>query len=285
MISNPLSASTGNKGNGENLSRKSVNPTDSENKDFDKERLKGAVKDLEALFFYEILKEMRQSTQGGFLGKGMGNEVFGSLFDMEIAKLFSERGLGLGEIVLKQVSGREEYKKQESVSPLQELKWFPQNKEPFSVSLPDFQSKEEGTGGIEKKSSQRLPVEGPISSGFGWRSDPFSGERKFHGGIDIAAPSGQEIYPIDKGQVIFSGVTPGYGNIVVIDHGEGYISKYGHNLTNLVSVGDRVESGQVIALVGNTGKSTGSHLHFEVQHQGKRINPKNLAKFQQDDLG
>jgi len=87
---------------------KYTKPADSAPKDLTKDRLKGAVKDLEALFFYEILKEMRQSTQGGFLGKGMGNDVYGSLFDMEIAKLFAERGLGLGEIILKQIKGHEE---------------------------------------------------------------------------------------------------------------------------------------------------------------------------------
>ncbi len=130
-----------------------------------------------------------------------------------------------------------------------------------------------------------MPVDGRISSNFGWRSDPFSGEEKFHSGIDIAAPSGQEIYPINKGRVIFSGMTQGYGNTVVIDHGDGYITKYGHNLTNLVSVGDKVEPGQVIALVGSTGRSTGPHLHFEVQHQGKRVNPQELVKIQQGVLG
>lgn len=263
---------------------KYANPADSANKDWSKNRLKGAVKDLEALFFYEILKEMRQSTQGGFLGKGMGNDIFGSLFDMEIAKLFSERGLGLGEIILKQVTGREENRPDSPNSPPKELKLSPLAKESFPVSSTNHQSKDPGPEGVEQKSPLRLPADGRISSSFGWRSDPFSGEQKFHRGIDIAAPSGQEIYPINKGRVIFSGLTPGYGNTVSIDHGNGYISKYSHNLTNLVSVGDKVEPGQVIALVGNTGKSTGPHLHFEVQHQGKSISPQDLIKFQQSDL-
>lgn len=269
----------------ETLTGKSAGPTDPANKDLSKERLKGAVKDLEALFFYEILKEMRQSTEGGFLGKGMGNDIFGSLFDMEMAKLFSERGLGLGEIILKQISGREENKPGSPISPPKELNRSSLAKECFPGSSMDHQSKDRGTGELESKSPPRTPADGRISSGFGWRSDPFSGEQKFHGGIDIAAPSGREIYPINNGRVIFSGLTPGYGNTVVIDHGDGYISKYGHNLTNLVSVGDEVESDQVIALVGNTGKSTGPHLHFEVQHQGKKINPQNLVKFQQNGLG
>ena len=269
----------------ETPSGKVGNPADSVNKDMSKDRLKGAVKDLEAIFFYEILKEMRQSTQGGFLGKGMGNDIYGSLFDMELAKLFAERGLGLGEIILKQIKGREENRPDSPSLPPKEVKGSPLAKESFPVSSTDHQSKEPGARGLEQKSPLKFPADGRISSSFGWRSDPFSGEQKFHAGIDIAASSGQEIYPINSGRVIFSGNTRGYGNTVAIDHGDGYVSKYGHNLTNLVSVGDKVESGQVIALVGNTGKSTGPHLHFEVQHQGKRINPQDLVKFQQSDLG
>jgi Rod binding domain-containing protein len=80
--------------------------TDSGSPDSAKTRLKGAVKDLEALLFYEMLKEMRQTTQGGFLGKGMGNDIYTSLFDMEIAKVFAERGLGLGDLILKQINNR-----------------------------------------------------------------------------------------------------------------------------------------------------------------------------------
>ncbi|MBI4764764.1 MAG: rod-binding protein [Deltaproteobacteria bacterium] len=101
------------------------NPADSVDKDLSKDRLKGAVKDLEALFFYEILKEMRQSTQGGFLGKGMGNDLYGSLFDMEMAKLFAGRGLGLGQIILKQIERRGENGPENPSSTPKELKGPP----------------------------------------------------------------------------------------------------------------------------------------------------------------
>ena len=256
------------------------NQADSGNKEVDQTRLKGAVKDLEALFIYEMLKEMRQTTQGGFLGKGMGNDIYGSLFDMEIAKVFAERGLGLGEKILKQIEGREKNRSVNPSPPPKDLKISSLRKETGPVSSSDQQTEGPVSRVNDQETSLRMPVDGRISSNFGWRSDPFSGEEKFHSGIDIAAPSGQEIYPINKGRVIFSGMTQGYGNTVVIDHGDGYITKYGHNLTNLVSVGDKVEPGQVIALVGSTGRSTGSHLHFEVQHLGKRVNPQELVKIQ-----
>ncbi len=258
---------------------------DSGNKEVNQARLKGVVKDLEALFIYEMLKEMRQTTQSGFLGKGMGNDIYSSLFDMEVSKMFAERGLGLGELILKQINGREQNKAERSSSPREELKISSLKKEITPVS----QVKPGGEEGVSKVDDQgtpgSIPVDGRISSQFGWRADPFSGDEKFHSGIDIAAPSGREIYPINKGRVIFSGMTQGYGNTVVIDHGDGYVSKYGHNLTNLVVVGDSVDPGQVIALVGSTGRSTGPHLHFELQHQGKKVNPQELIKIRPVALG
>jgi peptidoglycan hydrolase FlgJ len=261
------------------------NQGDSGNKEVSKTRLKGAVKELEGLFIYEMLKEMRQTTQGGFLGKGMGNDIYGSLFDMELAKLFAERGLGLGELILKQMAGREESKPDRSSSPSEDLKGSSLRKEAPPVPPTEPGTQDSVLKVNDQEVSIKIPVDGRVSSDFGWRMDPFSGEEKFHAGIDIAAPSGREIYPVNKGRVIFSGMTQGYGNTVIIDHGDGYVTKYGHNFTNLVSLGDNVETGQVIALVGSTGRSTGPHLHFEVQHQGKRVNPQQLVKIQPGALG
>ena len=118
-----------------------------------------------------------------------------------------------------------------------------------------------------------LPVAGRISSGYGWRMHPIYGEEMFHHGIDIAAPEGSPIHAVRKGKVIFSGVERGYGNIVIIDHGDGFETKYGHNLVNLVKAGDEVDENTVIAEVGDTGVSTGPHTHFEVLYRGKSVNP------------
>jgi murein DD-endopeptidase MepM/ murein hydrolase activator NlpD len=112
-----------------------------------------------------------------------------------------------------------------------------------------------------------------VSSNFGVRQHPISGGKHFHGGIDIAAPAGSEIKAAGSGKVIFSGMAQGYGNLVEIDHGDGRVSRYGHNAANLVAVGDAVEAGQAIALVGSTGRATGSHVHFEVRQGGKPVDP------------
>ena len=114
---------------------------------------------------------------------------------------------------------------------------------------------------------------GRVSSSFGYRRDPFEGTQRFHHGIDIAAEAGAKVYPVKDGVVTFSGFRKGYGNIVEIDHGEGLVTRYAHNRANQVAVGDKVSSNTVIAEVGSTGRSTGPHLHFEVQHDGKKIHP------------
>ena len=114
---------------------------------------------------------------------------------------------------------------------------------------------------------------GWISSYFGMRNSPFKGGREMHKGIDIAAKEGVEILAVAGGVVTRSGVGTGYGNIVEIDHGNGYKTKYAHNKANLVIVGQAVKKGEPIALLGSTGRSTGPHVHFEVIKNGKAVDP------------
>lgn len=120
----------------------------------------------------------------------------------------------------------------------------------------------------------RVPVSGPVSSAFGWRQDPFSGKEAFHSGIDIAVPTGTAVQSVGPGTVVFSGTKPGYGEVVEIDHGQGLISRYAHNQSNLVRTGDRVGLGSVIARSGSSGRSTGPHLHLEIRKDGRPIDPK-----------
>lgn len=118
-----------------------------------------------------------------------------------------------------------------------------------------------------------LDVPGRITSAYGKRNDPFTGAPDFHEGIDIAAEFGSRIRPVCDGVVKFSGWQPGYGKVVIVRHGNGLETVYGHNATNLVRAGDRVNTESVLGLLGSTGRSTGPHLHFEARENGRSVNP------------
>lgn len=118
-----------------------------------------------------------------------------------------------------------------------------------------------------------FPSNAPTSSPFGWRVHPILGYRRFHAGLDFAASYGSTIRAADSGTVIFAGWYGGYGRTVIINHGGGITTLYGHASELYVSEGQTVQRGQAIASVGSTGLSTGPHLHFEVRRNGTPVNP------------
>jgi murein DD-endopeptidase MepM/ murein hydrolase activator NlpD len=118
------------------------------------------------------------------------------------------------------------------------------------------------------------PTRGWISSGFGYRKSPLTGRRQFHRAVDFATRIGTPIIATADGIVISSKKDSHLGNIIEIDHGKGFVTRYGHNSSNFVKKGERVKRGQVIGTVGNTGRSTGPHLHYEVHLNGVAVNPR-----------
>ena len=171
---------------------------------------------------------------------------------------------------------------------------------PTSLSVPDFIKELERVSGQIDRKSKRLgalesslmdkqlqaavypagwPTDGGwVSSGFGVRSDPFTGRTAFHEGVDIASRFGSVIKAMGGGVVSFAGHKDGYGVTVEINHGNGYTTRYAHCKTVLVRVGDRITKGQDVAQVGSSGRSTGPHLHFEVLRDGKSVNPGSYLK-------
>lgn len=115
-----------------------------------------------------------------------------------------------------------------------------------------------------------------MASGYGWRIDPVYHIRRFHQGMDFSAPIGTDIFATGNGTVTFAGWRQGYGETVEVDHGFGYKTRYAHCYKIVARKGQRVKRGDVIALVGNTGKSTGPHVHYEVHYNGKPIDPRNF---------
>lgn len=125
---------------------------------------------------------------------------------------------------------------------------------------------------------QQTPEGRPVRSGwlssyFGRRTDPFHGKTRWHNGVDFAGKEGSDVLAVASGVVTFAGENNGYGEMVEIDHGEGYVTRYAHNKENLVAKGDIVKKGAVVALMGNTGRSTGPHVHFEVYKNGRAVDP------------
>lgn len=165
-----------------------------------------------------------------------------------------------------------------------------------SMNVPDFiQSLEELSSRIEDRSQQLgvleemimtrnlqaevVPTGRPITRGwlssyYGMRTDPFSGRRTHHSGIDFAGKNGSDVVAVAAGVVTFSGTRSGYGRLVEVNHGKGYVTRYGHNSENLVEVGQTIKKGQVIAKMGSSGRSTGPHVHFEVLLNGRAVDPK-----------
>lgn len=139
-------------------------------------------------------------------------------------------------------------------------------------------SDDEGGGGsddnyVQGTGAMGWPCSGPITSPFGYRTHPIFGTTIFHAGIDIGVDYGTPIHAADSGVVVYSGWISGYGNAVIIDHGGGISTLYGHNQSLAVSEGQSVSKGSVIAYAGSTGNSTGPHCHFEVDVNGSPVNP------------
>ena len=119
---------------------------------------------------------------------------------------------------------------------------------------------------------------GWISSGFGERNDPFTGKKATHQGLDFAGTKGSEVVAVASGAVTWAGSRQGYGNLLEIDHGNGYLTRYAHNDQLLVKAGDGIIAGQEIAKMGSTGRASSPHVHFEVLYKGKAVNPYKFVK-------
>ncbi|MGX5174679.1 M23 family metallopeptidase [Aliikangiella sp. IMCC44653] len=131
--------------------------------------------------------------------------------------------------------------------------------------------------GVERYISGRPIKKGWMSSFYGERNDPFTGKPAWHGGVDFAGKEGDKIYSTAAGVVSWVGDRYGYGLLVEINHGDGLITRYAHNKSALVKKGDVVSKGQAISIMGNSGRSTGAHVHYEVLKNGKNVNPQHYV--------
>lgn len=244
-----------------------------------------AAKQFEQLLAFELLKTMRATVPESDDGEsGFASDTLESMFDQAVAESSAGR-LGLAPMLERQLdpnaAQRRAIPEEENslASPLPPVPAEGRHPHPHPAPGTTF-------GGALPLPGD-LPVQGRMSSDFGWRTHPISGEKKFHGGMDIAAPTGTEIRAAQRGLVTFAGNRPGYGNVVEIRHPDGTTGRYAHASRLHVEAGDKIDVGETIADVGATGEVTGPHLHFEVRKNGHPIDPERWLDKQRessDDL-
>lgn len=255
---------------------------------------KEAVHQFESYLVQMMVREMRKSVPKGIFDSP-SMDMFVDLLDQSLAEQITESGgLGFAD-ALERSLGMREMEESDllaggsfasqveralggatgmSSSSLSEnsLHALSSLEEVAQLPLPKLPSSDIFQG-IPEKSTTVFPVDGRISSRFGHRVDPIDGHHAHHKGVDIAAKEGTTIKAMREGTVTFSGTKGGYGNVVIIDHGNGLESRYAHCAQLDIRVGQRVIAGSPIATVGSTGRSTGPHLHFEVRKDGEAVNP------------
>ena len=259
-----------------------------------------ASQEFEAYLVEMMIKEMRKTVPEG-LFSSPAMDMFTEMLDQVLAKELAESGsLGFAEKILRDFS----HDTTDESMPA-ELRNFPirrtdspimreiKNRTDVATSVsiqkevyhkgffPEaerFVQNETLVSPIDLSS-----ISSSISSEYGMRKHPLSGKWKMHEGLDIAAPAGTKINSILAGTVIFAGEQKGYGNTVIVEHGNGRRSLYAHCQSITVHKGQIVEAGQQIATVGATGSATGNHLHLELQLQGEKLDPKNILQISDID--
>lgn len=208
------------------------------------------AREFEAMLLAQVIGAMRRTIpESGLLAASTTRRVLDGAFDHEVAaSLLRRHDLGLARTLVRQLE-------KAPSAPLEVRGTTPASAEQPAAD-----------GEVV------LPVDGRVTSEFGRRVDPISGQARFHSGIDLAAPMGSEVRAAGAGEVVFSGARGTAGNIVTVRHGD-LVSSYAHLGRTLVREGQQVFAGQVIATVGSSGRSTGPHLHFAVARQGRVIDP------------
>jgi murein DD-endopeptidase MepM/ murein hydrolase activator NlpD len=257
--------------------------------------LRRVAAQFEAILLMQLTSALSGSNDDGedslFGGDG-GTGLAKKMFSEQMATAMAEAGgIGLADVILKSFGVNEAKSADNKLNPLQktisavneirsstvrENSNIVPAKEVAETTNPIVSPTKivaENTSASSTSLSFQLPANGRISSNFGSRFHPIDKKIKFHGGIDVAVPTGTRVNSAADGVVEFAGRRGGYGNLVIVRHADGRETRYAHLDKILVAVGDPVSGGQEIAKSGSTGKSTGPHLHFEVRENGQVVNP------------
>lgn len=231
--------------------------------------------EFEAIFIAQMLHGMRQSMlSDGNEEQGLGAETMTETFDQEIGAAMSRSGgIGLAKILTKALSEPAGLGAAPSVDQV-----TPPAVAPDAVSPPSLPAvapvapQPSAPASVDPRPDAAV-LPGPVTSAYGWRVDPFNGQVRFHAGTDVALAYGHSVQAMRGGTVVFAGEQGGYGTTVVVDDGSGLRARYAHLSGCDVKVGDRVDVGQVLGRSGNSGRSTGPHLHLELVRDGRPVDP------------
>ena len=246
------------------------------NNDAMRQRVKQMAQDFEAMLLTQMLREMRQSMlsdEGD--EKGLGKDTMTDSLDIELGGVLSRAGgFGLTAALSKAMDQRLGASAGPPTAGGLSVSGgsfvpSPGPDTPSAIGAPAASILDSST--IDQVNLQ-VP-RGRVSSAYGWRSDPFNGAPKFHNGIDVAQAYGQDVRAAAGGRVAFAGDRGSYGTTVIVEHPGGRRTLYAHLSATDVRAGDSVDSGQVIGKSGNSGHSTGPHLHFEVLDEGRPVDP------------
>ena len=244
----------------------------------DRQQIKRLAQEFEAMLMTQMLREMRKSMLDDKDGKedGFGSDAMTDTADVELGQALSRAGgVGLTDAMLnafeRQIKGMTQSAGEVGTTgapgPTGELG-------PTGALGPTGDSGGPGTLNAQRSFLlDQITTAAPVSSKFGWRQDPLTGAAAFHHGVDIAVAYGQDVKAAADGVVSFSGVQNGYGQTVVIDHDGGRQTRYAHLSQEFVRAGDVVAEGQVLGKSGNSGRTTGPHLHFEMLVNGRPVDP------------
>lgn len=255
-------------------------------------RLSAIAQEFEAMLMLQMVRQMRQSLldEQDDQGLGLGRSTMTDTIDVELARhLAAAGGLGLARGVeeglwkaarpgdggagLVPAGGRPDaIGRGRGPVTLPALGVGPSTVLPSATTGPPSAAASNGEAAF------RVPLAERVSSAFGWRSDPFHGQHRFHGGIDIAAAYGREVPTAAPGRVVFAGEQGAYGLLVTVAHADGVTTRYAHLSSVDVKVGQELAASQVVGRVGQTGRATGPHLHFEVLVDGRRVDPVLVAE-------
>jgi murein DD-endopeptidase MepM/ murein hydrolase activator NlpD len=234
------------------------------------------AQEFEAMLLAQMVRQMRQSLlaeeEEDGEGQGLGMQTMTETIDVELARALSKAGgIGLAEIIQRSmmragVPGM--------ATPAQPVPAVTESSPgPVAPSKPSSAAADPGLD-----PALRLPLATAATSGFGWRTDPFHGAQRFHAGIDLAGAYGQPVPSAGAGKVASVGEQGAYGLTVVVEHPDGVQTRYAHLSSAAVGVGEEVAAGDIVGRVGQSGRATGPHLHFEVLVGGRRVDPAQMAR-------